>query len=123
MYFGNAYIHIFTRDNIYTVTGPNFGEWEFQVLIYVRYIYGLNIFMAMWHEALLYKSNIIVLLPSKVDPDLWMQDSEDHYEYVTVYSGDLLVFNKDPTSILIGLNTFFPLKGVGEPDFYLVGYV
>ena len=72
MYFGNAYIHIFTRDNIYTVTGPNFGEWEFQVLICVRYIYGLNIFMAMWHEALLYKSNIIVLLPSKVDPDLWI---------------------------------------------------
>ena len=86
-------------------------------------MYVLNTSMARWHEALSYKLKLVGLLPSKADPDLWMQDSEDHYEYVTVYSGDLLVFNKDPTSILIGLNTFFPLKGVGEPDFYLGGYV
>ena len=62
-------------------------------------------------------------MPTKADPDLWIRDAGDHYEYITVYSDDLLVFSKDLVRILRGLKTLCPLKGVGRPEFYLGGDV
>ena len=35
-YFGNAYINGFTKEKIYTLEGPEFGEWEVNVFICVR---------------------------------------------------------------------------------------
>ena len=52
-----------------------------------------------------------------------MIDSGDHYEFITVYSDELPVLIQYPTVILRGLNTLLPLKGVGEPEFYLGGDV
>ena len=52
-----------------------------------------------------------------------MQDTIYHYEYITVYSDDIIVFRKETTGILRGLKILFPLKGVLETDFYLGGYV
>ena len=52
-----------------------------------------------------------------------MRDAGGHWEYIAVYSDDLLVFSKDPVKILRGLETLYPLKGVGKPEFYLGGDV
>ena len=41
---GNSYINGFTKDKIYTVAMPQFGEWGGQVLIFIRSICGLNIY-------------------------------------------------------------------------------
>ena len=43
---GNNYIHGFTKEKIYAVAGHDFGEWEGQILICVRLIFGLNKYMA-----------------------------------------------------------------------------
>ena len=59
--------------------------------------------------------------PSKADPDLWIWDMGDHYEYLAVYTNDLLVVSKNPLAILRGLETLYPLKGVGKPEYYLGG--
>ena len=55
--------------------------------------------MAIWNEALSDKLDLICFRPSKADPYLWMRDYGDHYEYITVYSDDILVFRKDPIVI------------------------
>ena len=80
---GNSYMHGFTMEKIYTVSGPEFGSWEGQVLICVISIYGLNTYMARWNEAFSYKIKLIVFRPSKAYPYLWMQDVGDHYYYIT----------------------------------------
>ena len=33
---GNPYLHGFSKENIYTLVGPDFGEWEDYILIFVR---------------------------------------------------------------------------------------
>ena len=71
--------------------------------------------MARWHEALSDKLKLIGLCPYKADPDLWMRDVRDHYEYITVYYEDLLLLSKYPTRKIIILNTQFSLKVVVEP--------
>ena len=120
----NAYLHGYTKEKVYTIAGPEFGpELEGQVLVCVRSIYGLRTSMARFREALSDKLRLIGFTSSKADPDLWIRDAGDHYEYIAVYSDDLLVFSKKPLVILRGLEALFPLKGVGEPEFYLGGDV
>ena len=71
--------------------------------------------MAGWYEVLSFHLKLIWLQPSKADPDLWMKDSEDHYEDITVYSDERFVFIKDTTGIFWGFNTLLPLQVVGYP--------
>ena len=52
-----------------------------------------------------------------------MQDYRYHNEYITVKSGDLIIFSKDPTGILRVFNTLFPLKEVVKTEFHMDSYV
>ena len=38
--------------------------------------------------------------PSKADPDVWMHDKGDHYEYLDAWVDDLLFVGKDPMDFL-----------------------
>ena len=58
-----------------------------------------------------------------MDFDLWMRDKGDHWEYVACYVDDLLVFSKDPMSIIEDVKKEYELKGVGTPEYYLGGDV
>ena len=49
---GNAYLHGYTKEKIYTVAGPEFGDLEGRIMICVKSLYGLKISMGRWHEAL-----------------------------------------------------------------------
>jgi hypothetical protein len=62
----------------------------------------------------------------KADPDVWLRENTDHtgaqfYEYVLIYTDDILAIGKDPKEILRRLNKYFTLKedSIGEPDIYL----
>ena len=71
------------------------------------------------HGALSEKLKMVGFRHYKTDPYLWMQDYGDHYEYITVYSDDILVFRKDPIVIFRVFNILLPVKVVGEPELYL----
>ena len=76
---GNSYIYRFTKENIYTVVGPDFGEWQGQVLIFVILIYGLKKSIERWHETILDKLKLIGLYTSNAYTDLWMLYNRDQY--------------------------------------------
>ena len=97
------------------MAGPKFGEWEFQVVVLMRSIYGLNTSVDRCNKSLSDKINMSVFRNSKSDSDLWMLDYGYEYVYITIYSDKLLVFLKDPIVILRVLNILFPLKEVIEP--------
>ena len=60
--------------------------------------------------------------PSKCDPDVWMRDKGDHYEYLAVWVDDLLYVGKDPNEFF-GLlkDKVYIVKGVGPPTYHLGG--
>ena len=64
---GNAYLHGITREKVYIVAGPEFGEHEGKVLIFVKSLYGLISSTARWHEALSMTLRAMGYLPSKAD--------------------------------------------------------
>ena len=52
------------------------------------------------------------------DPDLWIREAEDCYEYIFVYVDDHMAIMKDPQKFFDTLKKQhnYILKGVGPPD-------
>ena len=47
---GNAYLESLTREKVYIVAGPEFGDREGHTLIIVKALYGLKSSGLRWHE-------------------------------------------------------------------------
>ena len=68
-------------------------------------------------------------LPCPADPDVWMRkaikaDGSKYYEYVLLYTDDVLVVSENGEKILReGIGKYFELKesSTGPPDIYLGG--
>jgi hypothetical protein len=59
--------------------------------------------------------------PSKAEPDIWMRQKDDHYEYIGTYVDDLCIVSKDAKAITDHLTQHckFKLKGTGPISFHL----
>ena len=118
---GNAYLHGVTREKVYIIAGPEFSEHEGKVLIIIKSLYGLVSSAARWHEALSSTLRNMGYVPSRADSDFWMKDVGSHYEYILVYSDDILIVSKDPKEIVLRLQEKYTLKGFSFPYYYLGG--
>ena len=93
-------------------------------LIVEQGLYGLRTSAARFHEHLAHEIRKLGFVPSKADADLYIREVKgSHYEMIATYVDDLLVFSKDPMSIINELKKTYVLKGVGEPEYYLGGNV
>jgi hypothetical protein len=66
-------------------------------------------------------------LSSRGDPDVWYREAtkvnkEEYYEYLLVYTDDILAIGMNPLNVIEKLNKYFKLKpeSVHAPDNYLV---
>ena len=118
-----AFLYGTTNERIYIVAGKEFGELAGQPLIVQQGIYGLRSSAARFHEHLAAEIRKLGFRPSKIDPDLYIREQKDHYEYLATYVDDVLVFSKNPMKIIDALKKTYVLKGVGIPEYYLGGNV
>ena len=119
----SAYLESFTKEKVWIVAGPEFGDLEGHALIIVKALYGLKSSGLRWHERFADVLRDLGFFPSKAEPDIWLRDKGDHYEYIAVYVDDLLILSKDPKAIVAELTDpkkgGFKVKGTGEISFYL----
>ena len=121
---GNAFLHGITNEFVYSIAGPEFGpKLQGRVLIIKKSLYGLRTSAARWHEHFTDSLRTLGFTPSKADPDMYMKDMGTHYEYISMYVDDILIFSKNPLVIVNGLKALYILKGVGKPEYYLGGDV
>jgi hypothetical protein len=121
---GNAYLTSDTSERVCFRAGPEFGEYEGHIMIVDRALYGLRSSGARFHEKFGNTMRDLGFVPSYADPDVWMRDAGDHYEYVVVYVDDLIVVMKEPEAFfdkLRGDPWNYTLKGVGTPKYHLGG--
>jgi hypothetical protein len=77
---GNAFLHGWTKELVYTIAGPEWGpELEGCIMIVERSIYGLKSSAAAFHEVLSDSLKALGFKPSKADFDLWIKDCGTHY--------------------------------------------
>jgi hypothetical protein len=118
---GNAYLEAKTNEKVYIIAGPEFGQRKDHVLIIRKSLYGLKSSGKCWHDRFAEVLREMGFVPCKMEPDVWMRDRGDHYEYIAVYVDDLAIASKDPQSIIDVFTSKygFKLKGVGPLKFHL----
>ena len=117
---GNAYLNGYTREKVYVILGAEFGaSLEGRSAKIIKSYYGLKTSCARWSEHIGDTLRKLGWFKSECLHDVWMKDCGTHYEYLTVYSDDIIVASKDPKKIFDELEQTYTLKGVGAPDFYL----
>ena len=121
-----AYLNAKPRERLHTRCGPEFGECEGRYAIIVRAIYGCRTSASSWRSTI---SKVIEKQGfdmCRADNDVWMRkavkaDGTKIWEYVLVYSDDLLVLAMDPEALLNRIDQHFKMKdgSVGIPEKYL----
>ena len=117
----SAYLQAKTKEKLYVVAGRDFGDLEGHTLIVHKALYGLRTSGIRWHKRLADCLRHMGFVPCKGEPDIWMRDRKDHWEYIDTYVDDLAISSKDPKKITSTLETKygFELKGTGPITYHL----
>lgn len=123
----NAYLSSPCEEKVWTILGPEFGsERAGKRAKIVRSLYGLKSAGAAYRHHLATCMEHLGFQSCKADPDVWLRPNKDHtgrefYEYVLIYTDDILTIAKEPGKILSRIDKYFTLKpsSIGEPDIYL----
>ncbi len=92
------------------------------MLVIVKALYGLRTSGAQFHKKLAKTMRELGYFPSKADPNIWMKESKEKWEYVCIYVDDLLIASDTPSYLTDALERVgYKLKGVGEPEYHLGG--
>ena len=118
---GNAYLEAETKENVYIIGGPEFGELEGHTLVIFKALYGLRSSGLRWHERFADTLRDMHFFPSKAEDDIWMRKNGEVYEYIATYVDDLCIVAKDPGEIARQLEEVyhFKLKGTGPISYHL----
>ena len=119
---GNAYLESYTHEKVYFIAGPEFSHYAGHTFIIDKALYGLRSSGLCFHERLSTVLRSFGYNQSKVDPDVWMRDGGNVWEYAVIYVDDIIVAMKDPKAFfddLQGPKIAFTMKGVGKPTYHL----
>ena len=121
---GNAYLEAYTKEKVCFVAGPEFGELEGHMMIIDKALYGLRTSGSRFHAKFSETLRALKFTPTYADPDVWIRDAGDCYEYVVVYVDDILTALKEPKKFYDALTSDpwnYKLKNVEEPKYHLGG--
>ena len=97
---GTAFLYGITKEKAYIIAGKEFGPMQGKRLVIYKGLYGLRSSAARFHEHLAANIRKLGFVPSKVDPDLYLRKKGDYYEMIATYVDDLLIWSKDPMSLI-----------------------
>jgi hypothetical protein len=123
-----AYLNADSPEKVHIICGPEFGtEYVGRIAVIKKALYGLRSSGFAWRslcaQTLREKMGFV---PCRADNDVWMRpcvkpNGENYYEYIFVYTDDIMVISHRPKEILDKLNVHFLLKpdSIGQPTLYL----
>lgn len=131
----NAYLSAKSSEKHYVVCGLEFGEHNVgKVAVIERALYGGKVAgRDYWHHLRKIMHDKLGFTSSRGDPDVWFRearrttDGSPYYEYVLIYTDDILVISDNAEAILrneLGSGEdAFELKeeSIGKPNQYLGG--
>ena len=85
----NAYLNARTNEKVYSIAGPEFRQYERQIVVSMGALYGLQSLSSWWHAKLSNSFRTLGFTPSKADFDIWMCHCSDQYEYAGSHTNDI----------------------------------
>jgi len=122
-----AYLNAPCAERVHTYLGPEFGDDAGKLAVIKKALYGLRSAGFAWRS---YCADImrtsLEFTQCRADHDVWMRkaikaNGEKYWEYVFIYTDDVLAMSENPHAILQEMNKFFLLKpdSIGAPKRYL----
>ena len=123
----NAYLNSPCDEKIWTVLGPEFGpDKAGKRALVVRALYGLKSAGASFRHHLASCMESIGFKSCLADPNVWYRpnvkaNGEKFYEYVLIYTDDILAIGLDPRQTISRIDKYCKIKesSIGPPDLYL----
>lgn len=118
---GNAFITAPCLEKVYSIAGPEWGDRQDAVMIFLKALYGLKsssrAFRAHFAEFL----RSMGFIPTRHDRDCWMRlrDTHDGYDYICTHVDDFKIVARNPSTWVGKIQDSFLLKHVGSPAYYL----
>ena len=121
----SAYLQAYTQEKIFFIAGKEFGDRAGHLMMMKKACYGLRTSGKRYHDLIYDVMGELGFKPSLADPDIYIRDAGDCYEYVAVYVDDLTCVMKDPHTFLDQIRArHLALKDVTDsPDVFLGGSV
>jgi Reverse transcriptase (RNA-dependent DNA polymerase) len=94
----NWYLEATTKEKVYFIGGPEFGELEWQKLVVYNVLYGLSSSGLCWHQQLADVLRSLSFTPCKAENNIWMRPNKGVYEYFAFYVDYLLIVAKEHLS-------------------------
>jgi hypothetical protein len=92
----------------------------------VRALYGLKSSGARWHDHMAQTLRDMGYVTCVADHAVWMKakvkpTGDEYWEYILIYSDDILVMSHEPQMVMLGLMKAYTLKegSVAKPKTYL----
>jgi len=122
----NAYLTAPITEKVWTILGAEWGTDAGKSAIIVRALYGLKTSGAAYRNHFASYLRSLGFASCLANPDVWLcvakqPNGVTFYEYLLVYTDDLLAITTNLKSILDDVNLYFNLKpeSVGHPNIYL----
>ena len=122
-----AYLNAPCAERVHTVLGSEFGDNAGKTAIIKKALYGLRSAGYAWRSYCAeIMRNSLEFQQCRADQDVWMRkavksNGEKYWEYVFIYTDDVIVMSENPNLILQDMNKHFLLKegSIGPPTRYL----
>ena len=116
----NAFPTAPTKEKVWCIAGAEFGEREGAKIEIQRAMYGLAGSSRAFADFLADSIRRLGFTPSRADPDLWVKESEQGYDYIATHVDDLIVVAKQPQEYIALIEQEFALRNIeSEPAYYL----
>jgi Reverse transcriptase (RNA-dependent DNA polymerase) len=121
-----AYLNAPCGEKVYIICGPEFGEFAGCIAVIIKALYGLKSSCFAWHSHLAETFSSLGFTMCVADNNVWMRattrkDGTEYYEYVLVFTVDLLCISTNPMQIFTCIDQHYILKpgSIGKPSQYL----
>ena len=122
-----AYLNAPCAEKVYTILGEEFGDYAGRKAVIIMALYGLKSAGYSWRTfcARILREELH-FIPCRADMDVWRRaarkgSGERYYEYLFIYTDDIICISQYPREILKDMNKHFLLKidSIQEPSRYL----
>ena len=115
-----AYLYAKPKEKVCFIAGREFGPNQGKLIIIVRALYGLKSSGAAFRSKLAADLRELGYRSSLADPDVWLKNRGDHWEYLLVYVDDVLLLSKSPEEFMKQFKELYKLKaGFNKPQTFL----
>jgi hypothetical protein len=123
----NAYPAAPITEKVWTVLGPEFGDYAGKRALIVQSLYSLQSADGAFRNHLAECMKHLGWIPCRADRDLWMKaesrpdDGVLYWAYILIYADDILCVHHNPGAPLVKLDEYFKMKerSIQVPTFYL----